>query len=333
MKNGSKNISIKDIAQFTGVSTSTVSRVLNDNGRFSDETKRRVLDAVEKLGYRSNVLAKSLRTMKTYSVGVIVPDITNEFFSKLVLGIENYCYPKGYLVYICNTSEDREKELESVANMEARGVDGLIDLGGVAGEIAKSFARKVPVVYIDRRPNMTDATVIESDNYTGGFIATEELISKGCSNILLLRDHRDLSTMNQRVNGYFNALNEYDLPIDMNNIFRVSVSKEAAESCVKEILESGKDFDGIFATSDWLAVGALKALEVYGKKVPDEVKIVGFDNIQVTEFVNPKITTVNQDEWTMGKTAARLLLDSIENNEESHQSVQVPVELVRRETT
>lgn len=333
MKKGTKNISIKDIAQFTNVSTSTVSRVINNKGRFSEDTRKKVLAAIDKLGYRSNVLAKSLRTMKTYSIGVIVPDISNEFFSKIVLGIENYCYPYNYSVYICNTSEDKDKELKSVANLEARGVDGLIDLGGVACEIVKDFAREIPVVYIDRQPSKQDKIFIESDNKKGGFIATEELINKGCKNIILLRDYRDLSTMNQRVDGYFSALTKHNLPINMNNIYKLSISMENAEKCIEEIINAEKSFDGIFAATDWLAVGALNALKNRGIKVPEEVKIVGFDNIMVTNFVNPKITTVNQDEWTMGTTAARLLLESIENDEQENQSIMIPVELVKRETT
>lgn len=333
MKNQSQNISIKDIAKYTGVSTSTVSRVINNKGRFSEDTRKKVLDAVEKLGYRSNVLAKSLRTMKTYSIGVIVPDITNEFFSKLVLSIENYCYPHGYLVYICNTSEDREKELKTVASLEARGVDGLIDLGGAASQIIKDFARHMPVVYIDRKPLEHELAFVESDNQSGGFIATEELIKKGCKDIILLRDYRDLSTMNQRVQGYYNALTEYDIPINMNNIFNLSVSMEDAEKCIEAVIDSGKKFDGVFAATDWLAVGALNALKKRGLSVPEDVKIVGFDNIMVTNFVTPKITTVNQDEWKMGTTAAKILLESIEKQLINNETVMIPVELIRRETT
>lgn len=333
MKNGTHNISIKDIAKYTGVSTSTVSRVINNNGRFSEETKIKVLDAIEKLGYRSNVLAKSLRTMKTYSIGVIVPDITNEFFSKLVLGIENYCYPHGYLVYICNTSEDYEKEIKNVESLEARGVDGLIDLSGIASDITKNFARKMPVVYIDRKPHKSEMAFVESDNLTGGYIATEELIKSGCKNIILLRDHRDLSTMNQRVEGYFKALTDYNLPIRMNNIHKLSVSMENAESCIESILDSNQDFDGVFAATDWLAVGALNALQRRGIEVPKTVKIVGFDNIMVTNFTTPKITTVNQDELQMGNTAAEMLLNQIESGNAVKKSVMIPVELVKRETT
>lgn len=333
MKNGSHNISIKDIAKFTGVSTSTVSRVINNNGRFSEETRKKVLDAIEKLGYRSNVLAKSLRTMKTFSIGVIVPDITNEFFSKLVLGIENYCYPQGYLVYICNTSEDHEKELKNVASLEARGVDGLIDLGGGASEIVKNFTRNIPVVYIDRMPTQTDVTFVESDNVKGGFIATEELIKSGCKKIILLRDHRDLSPMKRRIEGYFNALTEYNLPINMNNIFKLSVSIDNAQKCIEEIIDSGVEFDGIFAATDWIAVGTLRGFKNRGIKVPEDVKLVGFDNILLTDFTIPKITTINQDEWLMGNTAAKLLLESIGKQEQKNETVMIPVELIKRGTT
>lgn len=327
------NISIKDIAKLTGVSTATVSRVINDNGRFSEETRQKVIEAIHKLGYRSNVVAKSLRTMRTLSIGVIVPDITNEFFSKIVLGIESYCFPNGYSVYICNTSESIEKENKYIADLEAKGVDGLIYLSGRSGDSNHTIKRRISAVCIDRQPLSSDVPVIESDNYNGGFIATEELLKYGCKNIVLLRDHRDLSTMNQRTRGYMVALSKAGIAIDLNLIFNLSIDFESAKECVEQLIESEARFDGIFATTDLLAVGALSALKRHKIKVPQEVKIVGFDNISITEYANPSITTIDQDKFKMGETAARILLDMINDRSKKFDNVIIPIKLIKRETT
>lgn len=328
-----RNVSIKDIAKITGVSTATVSRVINDNGRFSEDTRQKVIDAINKLGYRSNVVAKSLRTMRTLSIGVIVPDITNEFFSNIVLGIESYCFPNGYSVYICNTSESKEKENMYIADLEAKGVDGLIYLSGGVGEPNQIFNRRIPTVCIDREPSDKNIPVIESDNHRGGFIATEELIRCGCKNIVLLRDHRDLSTMNHRNKGYIDALNKYDIPVDLNLVLNLPINFESAKECVDKLIASEVKFDGIFAATDLLAVGALSAMKKHKIKVPQEIKLVGFDNILISEFVNPSITTINQDKFKMGETAAHILLELIKENSKKFENIVIPVELIRRETT
>ena len=327
------NVSIKDIAKLTGVSTATVSRVINDSGRFSEETRQKVMDTINKLGYRSNVVAKSLRTRKTLSIGVIVPDITNEFFSKIVLGIESYCFPKGYSVYICYTGENEEKENLYIADLEAKGVDGLIYLSEVGGQQYQISKRRIPTVCIDREPLKKDIPVITSDNYNGGFIATEELIRCGCKNIVLLRDYRVLSTMEQRTQGYMYALSQYDIPVDVNMILKMPIDFNSAKECVEKLIASKTKFDGIFATTDWLAIGALSALKKHRIKVPQEVRLVGFDNTSITEFISPSITTIDQDKFKMGDTAANILLDMINDHSKKHENIIIPVELIKRETT
>lgn len=327
------NISIKDIARITGVSTATVSRVINDNGRFSEETRARVNEAINKLGYRSNVVAKSLRTMKSLSIGVIVPDITNEFFSRIVLGIENYCFPKGYSVYICNTSESKEEESMYMLNLEAKGVDGLISLTGGIGDPTKVFNRKIPMVCIDREPLGQGIPLVESDNYRGGYLAGELLVKHGCKNLVVLRDHRELSTAIHRMNGFQDALHQNNLSLDSRLVHKLTINFDSAKECMEKIIASGIPFDGVFAMTDWLAVGTLSALKKHKIKVPEQVKLVGFDNTLITEYVSPSITTVNQDKRKMGEVAAEMLLGLIANPAHKFENVTIPVEIVERETT
>lgn len=328
-----RNVSIKDIAKIVGVSTATVSRVINDNGRFSEETRKKVLEALDKFDYHTNVVARSLRTQISNCIGVIVPDITNEFFAQITLAIENYCFPNGYSVFVCNTNEDEEKEKLYLKELEAKGVDGLICLSCRSNLPIAATKRNIPVVCIDRGSQDRNFTSVESDNCTGGFLATEELIKQGCKRIVMLKDYRDLLTMANRYKGYLNALNKYDIPIDLNIVYEIPVNVKTATKKILEIIDDNVMFDGIFACTDWLAVGALNALKKRDIPVPEKVKIVGFDNISIAEYNYPSITTINQDKQKMGEEAAKTLLNEIENKTHTQESVIVPVELVKRRTT
>lgn len=328
-------ITIKEIAKITGVSSATVSRVLNDNGRFSEETRKKVLSAIEEFDYQPNITAKSLRTSKSKTIGVIVPDITNEFFASIVLAIENYCLPFGYSVFICNTSEDEERESTYIKDLKAKGVDGLIYLAGkmdVPNDLIKSG---IPVVCIDRNPNNKNVVFIESDNTGGGYKATEELLKKGCNRIVLLKDYRDVSPMISRFQGYRNALADYGIEFDPKLILNTRVDVSSAQQAISKLIEEGTAFDGIFAGTDGLALGALLALTEHNVQVPDEVKLVGFDNTLMSRYSFPPITTVHQDKEKLGTKAAEVLLNMI--NKESRKNVKknlvVPVELVIRKTT
>ncbi len=328
-----KNVSIKDIARITGVSTATVSRVINDNGRFSEETRKKVLEAAQKFDYHTNAVARSLRTNKSKCIGVIVPDITNEFFAQITLAIENCCFPKGYSIFVCNTNEDEAKEKVYLKELEAKGVDGLICLSGRSDLPLDANKRNIPVVCIDRASKDKSIISVESDNYRGGFLATEELIKKGCRRIVMLKDYRELLTMANRYKGYLEALNSYGIPVDLNIVYEIPINVKAATEKVLRIIDGNVVFDGIFASTDWLAAGALNALKKRNIAVPEKVKIVGFDNISITEYNYPSITTINQDKQKMGETAAEILLNEIENGMHKPGNIVIPVELVKRKTT
>jgi len=325
---------IKEIAEVCGVSTATVSRVINNNGRFSDETRKKVLEAVGRLGYKTNIVAKSLRTKKTKSISIVVPDITNEFFAKIILTIQDFFFTKGYSVLVCNTNEDPGKEELHLKDLEAKWVDGLIYFFCMEdkGQI-DAVRKKIPVVFVDRNPNRKGAVVVESDNYTGGFIATEELIKAGCRRIVILKHVLTNSTIVGRYNGYRDALKKYGIEFDPQLALDMYITPDAAKNAISNLIEKGVSFDGIFACTDGLAAGALLALKKYNIKVPEEVKLVGFDNVSISEYNSPSITTINQDKKQLGKIAAQLLFDMINGSPIQEKDIIVPVELVRRETT
>jgi LacI family transcriptional regulator len=325
-----EKMTIAKIAELAGVSVATVSRVLNKTGRFSEETKRKVMEIIEEHNYRTNIVAKSLRTSQSKTIGIIIPDITNEFFASIVLAAENYCVPRGYSVFICNTDEDYDKEKMYLEDLDAKGVDGLIYISGY-GDIPKHM--NMPAVCIDRRQATKSGVVIESDNFQGGLMATEELLRQGCQRIVLLKDERDyIYPMAERLQGYKSALEAHSLTYDPSLVVPVKISVESSKSAVSRLIAEGVSFDGIFATTDWLALGALYALREQEIQVPEQVKVIGFDNITAAQYSYPALTTINQDKTKLGELAASSLIELIHNREFEHH-YRVPVQLIQRNTT
>lgn len=326
-----KRVTIKTIAELAGVSSATVSKVLNNKGRYSAETKKKVLDIVEQYDYRPNAVAKSLRTNKSKTIGVIVPDITNEFFAKIVLAIEKYCNPIGYSVFICNSDENEDKEMQYFRELELKGVDGLIYLSGNDQLFQETMS--IPIVCIDRQPKLDHMAVVTSDNYQGGYLAGKELIENDCKNILLIRDYRDNFNTEERVRGFHQALNEHKIALNEDRIIEVEVGIDQSKAAVTKRLQDGHfDYDGIFATTDWLAFGALLALEEHGVKVPEDVKIIGYDNISLAKY--SALSSINQDKEKLGVRAAEHLIYLIDKGIMHEKNViTIPVELKSREST
>jgi LacI family transcriptional regulator len=331
-----KNLSMKEIAELAEVSVATVSRVINQNGRFSRETEQRVRNIIEEYSYKTNLVAKSLRVRRTKSIGVIVPNIKNEFFASIVLEIERYFFEEGYSVFICNTNGEGKKEKEYLKSLDAKGVDGLIYISGKGEMSLSSLQRNLPIVCIDRMPSIDEnIAIVESDNYSGGYLATETLIKKGCQNILLIKSKSNVSTIELRAKGYETALKKYGLLPNKNLILDLEKTTfENAKGEINGVLEKGIPFDGIFAMNDWIALGSLISLTENNVKVPEDVKIVGFDNISISKYSYPGITTINQDKKRLGEEASKALLNFInEKNIKNKMHIVLPVSLVARETT
>lgn len=333
-----KKLSIKQIAELSGVSVATVSRVLNNNGRFSEDTRKRVMKVIEEQNYTINMAAKSLRVSKSKTVGVIVPDINNEFFSTVVLEIEKFFFDKGYSVFICNTSQNDLKEQEYFKSLDSKLVDGIICISGGQYIPLDVIKRDIPIVCIDRKPNNNnDAIYVQSDHYLGGFMATEELIKKGCKHILILTKSKSISANKQRLEGYIDALKKYNYPITPELIIPLRGTRssfEEARDTINYLIKKNVEFDGIFATNDWRAHGALVALQQNNIPVPEKIKIVGFDGISVSEYCNPPITTIYQDKKTLALESADLLYTLIIGEESVKQKhIIIPVSLIVRGTT
>ncbi len=327
-----KKISMVEIAQLSGVSIATVSRVLNKNGRYSAETEKRVMQVVEEYKYQINQNAKGLRTNKTQSIGMIVPDITNEFFGRIIRSVENSLVALDYTVVVCDSNENSELEKKYIADLAAKNVDGII-LISTESDVKSIYQEyKIPTVYIDRRP-ANAGTLIVSDNERGGYLAAEELIRKGCRKIVHLRDQNTYSTVRHRYMGFQEAHEAYKVPLDEELVLPISVCHDAAYTAVENLLRSGKSFDGIFCENDQVALGALHAIRDAGLSVPEDVKIVGFDDTSFASLCSPSLTTVHQDTEAFGKCAVEHLMQLIEEDGTKNDVCVLPVELIKRATT
>ena len=261
-----------DIAKMSGVSIATVSRVLNQNGRYSAETEKRVMDIVKKYNYTINPNAQGLRTNHTNTVGVIIPDITNEYFAQIVRAIEHELMKSGYNVFVCDSNEDIKFEDYHINSLQTKGVDGIIYISTrrSVDDIEKDFT--VPVVYIDRGPGI-NSNLVASDNLMGGFLATEELIKRGCRKILMIKDTNEFNTVNDRMNGYLEAHKRYNIPIESERIINCKVSYEDACETIKKVIDKEIEFDAVFCNTDTMALGVLRGLKDKGRRVPEDVKL------------------------------------------------------------
>jgi len=330
-----RSVTIKDIARLSGVSVATVSRVINGNGRYSKETEDRVMAVIKENNYTPNMLGKGLRTNKTQTIGIVVPDITNEFFATIVQEVERNLFKAGYSSLVCNTNENPEVEKRYISVLNVNRVSGLVYISGDT-RVKHNAPENIPAVYIDRWPSTTrrDIVFIESDNFEGGRIATLEMLQKGCRRIVFLTDERRTSAQRSRQEGYFRAHSEYGIVPDESFIIALKeISYDSAFSAISDLCSRQVKFDGIFASTDWLALGALVALESRGIRVPEQVKIVGFDNISISKHCSTPISTINQDVRKMGEKAVEILLGLIEGKEIDKKYYVLPVELIRRKTT
>lgn len=334
-----KTISIKEIAKLSNVSVATVSRVINNNGRFSEDTRKKVQAVIDKYGYTTNMAAKSLRMSKSKTVGLIVPNINNEWFSQLVLAIEKFFFDKNYSVFICNTSQDDEKEEAYFRSLDAKLVDGIICISGREDIPINVIKRDIPIVCIDRKPKDNSlAFYVESDHYHGGYLATEELIKQGCKKIMIVSRNKTLSVNKQRLEGYKQALEDYHIPINKELIILLdadSSNYRGARNAMNALIQSGVTFDGVFATNDWRAYGVLVALEENHISVPKQVKIVGFDDIPISKYCKPSLSTIQQDTEGIAKKASDLLLNLMEENyvDNEIKHITMPVKLIHRESS
>lgn len=336
------NISMKEIAKLSGVSVATVSRVINNNGRFSEETRKRVLSIIEETGYNANSVAKSLRMQKSNTIGIVVPDITNFFFADIVQKIEEQFFTNNYSTIICNTGRSNEKEQLYLRMLQSKMIDGLIVISGVEEfDLMGALTEIIPVICIDRKPKNSDQTLfISSDHYTGAKEATKLLISKGAKHPVILMYNRSSSSAEERLNGFKDALKENGIQFDTSkHTIKIKAnnrnnSREETLNAIKYFVSTNKTIDAVFSVNDHLALYAIEVFEHLNYNIPKEIKIVGFDDTPLAIQSRPQLSTVRQDTAQLANLTCSNLLKLIESNHSSPKdSLLVPVQLIERETT
>jgi LacI family transcriptional regulator len=309
-------ITIKDIAKALNISTSTVSRALRGSYEINTETKRLVMEYAEKMNYRPNPIALSLKENRSRAIGVIVPEIANNFFSQAINGIENIAYNRGYHVVIFQSHESYEREMVNVQHLFARKVDGLlISLSGSTRDvnhIENYRENNFPVVYFDRVPETTEAHKVVADNFDGAFRATEYMIQQGKRTIAHITSPPVLSITQERLAGYKAALEKYGLPIREELIKFCYFSPEEAFNAIDSLIKNYQP-DAFFTASDRLALNCYEAHKKKIIELPKDVMFFGFTNLNVAHLLEPPLSTIVQPALELGQTAAEILLDIIEN--------------------
>lgn len=309
-------MTIKKIAELAGVSTATVSKILNGKDQYiSEATRQRVLDIVEKEGYIPNGIAKSLRMKNTKTIGIIMPDVMNLFFSELARGAEDAAERKGYSVILCNSDNRESKEEKYIQILQEKMVDGII-LTTSESSKCKSLERcNIPVVLVDRDIDVkSQVGRITVNNEEGAFTATNYLIEKGCKNIGFISSNKRNKPSAERLNGYKKALKKNGIKFNKEITYFNSFKTETGYLGALSILEKCK-IDGIFCGNDMIAIGAIKALKEKEISVPEDIKIIGFDNISVCDFIDPPLTTIKQPIYEIGECAVDILLRIIEKGD------------------
>ncbi|MEW9052263.1 MAG: LacI family DNA-binding transcriptional regulator [Neobacillus sp.] len=319
---------IKDVAKEAGLAVATVSRVLNNRGYISDSTRKKVYEAMERLNYKPNEISRSLFRRKSNILGVIVPRVSHPFFSELVNYIEFYAYQAGYKVMICNSYADSNKERDYLELISSNQVDGFI-AAIFTSDSVDYIQPSMPLITVDTR--ITGVPYIASDHYNGGVMATNLLIESGCKKIAHISGELRMDTLaNNRSKAFI------DVSVQKNIEYVIEQSKlstfEEYKKVAIKIFEEHPDVDGIFAGSDIVAASVIHVAGLYGKSIPKDVKIVGYDDIDMAAMTVPTVTTIRQNIEKLGEIAVKTLLDKIEGKEITIENV-LPVSLVERETT
>lgn len=308
-------VTVRDVARAAGVSAITVSRVVNASGPVNISTRQRVEKAIADLHYVPNGMAKSLKSRQTNTLALVLTDITNPFWTTVARGVEDTAAANGYHVILCNTDEDAEKEQNYINILIQRRIDGLILAPSTNNTEQLNLLKRysTPCVLIDRHVDGMKMDIVRGDNVEGGRILTEHLIGKGHSKIAIISGPIHISTTQERLEGYKQALETNGIPINANFIKHGSFKEGSSEQLVKELLALSPRPSAIVAMNNLMCIGALKALRDAGLDVPEDMALVSFDDIPQASAIYPFLTVCVQDAQNMGRIATELLMERIAN--------------------
>ncbi|OJX48143.1 MAG: LacI family transcriptional regulator [Chloroflexi bacterium 44-23] len=327
---------IREVAEQANVSITTVSHVVNNTRFVSSEVKNRVLIAMEEIGYQPNELARSLRMGQTHTIGLILPDSANPFFAEVGHHVESAAFAANYNVILCNTEGLQDKEKIYVDVLLKKQVDGIIFVA--AGDRPESLypliKHKHPVVLIDRNLSEMQYAIdsVFTDNYQGGYRVTKHLLAIGHQNIGCIMGPHHLSPSMDRVVGFRNALHESGFSVNEDIIVQGDFHPTSGYKAALEILTNPSRPTAIFAFNDLMAIGVIRAASEKGLRVPQDLAVVGFDDIELTQYVTPSLTTMAQPKLQMGMEAVRLLTERMQDNSLPAQTIMLETKLIVRDS-
>lgn len=326
--------SIKDVAKEAGVSIATVSRVLNDVDVVNEETKKKVQEAIKKLGYRPNIVARSLKTQRTKTIGILVPDISSQFYPEVVRGAEDVANIYDYNIMLCNSDLDIEKEKEYLRVLKEKMVDGVIYMSSSLKPEILELINELSLVTVlvetkDENGLLPSVTI---DSLQAAYEGTKYLIDKGNKKIGYIGVPKDsFNAWSMRYEGYEKALKESGLEVNENLVYLHDLRTKSGYDAVDTMVQHG-GVDAIFCASDELAMGAINALREKGIKVPDDVDVVGFNDIYTASIFYPKLTTISQPMYDMGSVAMRMLIKLVTKQNLDEKHFVLPHALVERDS-
>jgi LacI family transcriptional regulator len=310
-----KEVTIYDLARKLNISIATVSRALKDDPVVSKKTKKKIFDLAEEMGYRYNHFARNLREQRTYTIGVIVPRLNSYFMSTVIAGIESIANSEGYNLIISQSSESATKEVANAKTMFNNRVDGLlVSLAYDTPDIAhfdQFFKKNIPLIFFDRVMDHPNCTNVLIDNRKAAYEATCHLIEQGCRRIVHITATPKRNVYVDRLEGYKQALAEHKLPFNDKQVLINNLSQEAGIQAAEAILQMKQLPDGVFVANDNCAVGCMLALKQAGKRIPQDIAFVGFNNDPVSTVIEPNLTTINYPGYKMGEMAASNLINHL----------------------
>ena len=328
---------IYDVARLAGVSPSTVSRMLNGKGQFAPATRTAVEQAVEQLRYRPNTIARSLRTKSTQTIAFLLPYVPDPFFVSLIGGIQQHALNHDYAILLCVTEGDPEREERYLHLLQAKQVDGALIDGPVlpATRVARFVEDGFPIVCVDRDVDLPSVPLVQVDNRLGARRATEHLLSLGHRRIAHVSgsELQRLRHSRERLAGYREALAAAGVREDPRLVATGDYTEEGGRGATRALLDAGAEFSAVFAANDLSAIGAMRALAERGRRVPTDVSVVGFDDVHISAFINPPLTTVHQPAAEIAQRATELLIALIHGREVAERRHVLEPRLVVRAST
>jgi LacI family transcriptional regulator len=332
-------VNLKFLSEKLNISVSTVSKALRNSYEISEETKKKVLQLAQEVGYNPNPYAGALRSHKTKTIALLVPELTNNFFIQAISGAESVAQEKDYHILIYNTMDDTAKEGAILKHLQNGRVDGVImSLASTTHtyeHLNELIHSGIPIIFFDRICHEIETAKITTDDFASAFNATEHLIQNGCRDIAYLSLSENLSIDNKRKQGYLEALNKHDIRVNNDRIIKCSGDEKLNYGKIKKMLQATKRPNGLFASVEKLALTTYYVCNDLKIKIPKELKIICFSNLRTAPLLNPSLTTITQPAFEMGAQAATVLLKNLEKKRTliSNENIVIKSELIKRDST